>query len=78
MQNFLKTMTEWMLDQEEKMAKSCAVPLTEIDHQIEKIEKQKEKLQQQYDEAITTLNEFEARLQKIKNSEILRCQNKAI
>ena len=78
MQNFLKTMTEWMLDKEEEMAKSCAVPLTEIDHQIEKIEKQKEKLQQRYDEGMATLNEFEARLQKIKNSEILRCQNKAI
>ena len=78
MQNFLKTMTEWMLNKEEEMAKTCAVPLTEIDHQIEKIEKQKEALQQRYDEGMATLNEFETRLQKIKNTEILRCQNKVI
>jgi len=78
MQNFLKTMTEWMLSKEEEMAKSCAVPTTEIEHQIEKIEKQKEKLQQQYNEAISTLNEFEIRLQKIKNSELLRCLNRTL
>jgi len=78
MQNFFKTMTQWMLDKEEEMAKACAVPLTEIDQQIEKIETQKVKLQHRYDEGMATLNEFEARLQKIKNTEILRCQNKAI
>ena len=76
MQNFLKTITEWMLDKEESMAKSCAVPLSEIDYQIEKVEKQKEKLQRQFDEAMETLNGVESRLQKIKNSEILRCQTK--
>ena len=76
MQNFLKTITEWMLDKEENMAKSCAVPLSEIDYQIEKVKKQKEKLQHQFDEATSTLNEIESRLQKIKNSEILRCQTK--
>jgi len=77
MQSFLKKITEWVLDKEEAMAKSCAIPLEEIDYQLQKIQEQKEDLQKRYDESMQTLNEVEARLQKIKNSEILRCQTKA-
>jgi len=76
MQSFLKKITEWVLDKEEAMAKSCAIPLEEIEYQMQKIREQKEELQKRYDASMKTLNEVEERLQKIKNSEILRCQTK--
>ena len=76
MQSFLKKITEWVLDKEEAMAKSCEIPMEEIDYQLQKIQEQKESLQQRYDESMSTLNAVEARLQKIKNSEILRCQTR--
>ena len=76
MQNFLKKITEWMLDKEEEMAKSCAVPMKEIDYQLDKVAEQKAKVQKQYDDAMGTLTEVSKRLEKIKNTELLRCGTK--
>lgn len=76
MQNFIKSMTDWILDKEEAMAKSCAVPMEEIDAQLHQILKQKAKLQEKYNESMSNLNEVEAKLEKIKNIEQLRCQKK--
>ena len=76
MQNFLKKITEWMLDKEEEMAKSCAVPMKEIDYQLDKVAEQKAKVQKQYDDAMGTLTEVSKRLEKIKNTELLRCGKK--
>lgn len=70
------TITEWLLKKEEEMAKSCAVPMEEIEYQIAKVEAQKEKIQKEYDEAMAELNSVAERLEKIKNIETLRCQNK--
>jgi uncharacterized protein (DUF39 family) len=69
--------TEWLLEKEEEMAKSCAVPMKEIEYQLAKIAAEKEKIQKKYDEAMQELNLVEERLEKIKNIETLRCQEKS-
>jgi len=76
MQNFIKTMTDWILDKEEAMAKSCAIPMEEIDTQLHQVLKQKAKLQESYEESMANLNDVESKLEKIKNIELLRCQKK--
>ena len=76
MQNFIKKVTDWILDKEEAMAKSCAIPMEEIDAQLHQVLKQKAKLQEKYNESMANLNEVEAKLEKIKNIEQLRCQKK--
>jgi len=68
--------TEWLLEKEENMAKSCAVPMQEIEYQISKVKVQKEKIQKEYDDAMAELNHVEERLEKIKNIETLRCPAK--
>ena len=78
MKDFIKKITEWVLDKEELMAKSCAIPLDEVDRQLERIKEQKEKLQKDYDDSMAVFNEITERLEKIKNIEVLRCQNKGV
>ena len=76
MKDFVKKITEWVLDKEELMAKSCAIPLDEVDRQLKRIKDQKEKLQKDYDESMAVFNEITERLEKIKDIEVLRCQHK--
>jgi len=71
----VKKITDWLLEKEEEAAKSCAVPMQEIEFQIAKAEAEKEKLQKRYDEAISELDHVLERLHKIKSIETLRCQN---
>ncbi len=78
MKDFIKKITEWVLDKEELMAKSCAIPLDEVDRQLERIQEQKEKLQKDYDDSMAVFNEITKRLEKIKNIEVLRCQSKGV
>jgi hypothetical protein len=73
---FVHKITEWLLEKEEDMAKSCAIPMQEIEYQIAKVEAEKEKIQKKYDDAMKELNLVAERLEKIKNIETLRCQNK--
>ena len=72
----VQKITEWLLEKEEAAAKSCAVPMQEIDYQIAKVASQKEKIQKEYDEAMKELEHIAVRLEKIKNIETLRCQTK--
>jgi len=76
MNHFLKSIIDWMMDKEEAMAKECAIPMKEIEHQITKVQEEKEKVQVKYDEAMGELDDVLHRLEKIKNTEILRCQKK--
>jgi hypothetical protein len=73
---FISKVTEWLLEKEEEMARSCSVPMQEIEYQLAKIATEKEKIQKKYDEAMQELNLVEERLEKIKNIETLRCQKK--
>ncbi|WP_297430918.1 hypothetical protein [Sulfurimonas sp.] len=76
MNHFLKSIIDWMMDKEEAMAKQCAVPMKEIEYQIKKVQEEKTKVQAQYDDAMGELDDVLKRLDKIKNAEILRCENK--
>jgi len=76
MNHFLKSIIDWMLEKEEAMAKECAIPMKEIDSQIEKVQKEKVKVQAKYEDAMSELDEVLGRLEKIKNTEILRCELK--
>jgi len=73
MNHFLKSIIEWMLEKEEGMAKECAIPMKEIESQILKVQEEKEKVQEKYDDAMAELDNVLKRLEKIKNTEILRC-----
>jgi tRNA A-37 threonylcarbamoyl transferase component Bud32 len=75
--SFVHKLTEWLLEKEEEMAKSCAVPMEEIEYQLAKVKTQKEKIQKEYEEAMAELNHVQERLEKIKSIETLRCQNKS-
>ncbi|SFV62956.1 hypothetical protein MNB_SM-6-660 [hydrothermal vent metagenome] len=74
--SLVEKITDWLLEKEEEAAKSCAVPMQEIEYQIAKVEAEKEKVQKKYDEAMHELNHVLERLEKIKNIETLRCQTK--
>jgi len=71
--SLVKTITDWMLEKEAEMAKSCSIPMEEIDFQIDKVASEKKKLQTKYDEAMAELNDVSKKLEKIKNIELLRC-----
>ncbi|MDF1877912.1 hypothetical protein JHD47_08805 [Sulfurimonas sp. SAG-AH-194-L11] len=76
MHNFVKTITEWMLKKEEEMARECAIPMKEVNKQIDKVEEEKIKLTRKYNDSMALLNEVSEKLEKIKNIEILKCQKK--
>jgi len=71
--SLVKSIIDWMLEKESDMAKSCSVPMKEIQYQINKVETEKQKVQQKYDEAMQELNDVSQKLEKIKNTELLRC-----
>ena len=71
--DFLKKMTEWILNKEEEMAKNCAIPIDEIDKQIEKVEEKKRKLEAECRENIAELEKIVTKLKWIKSEE-LACQ----
>ena len=76
MNHFLKSIIDWMLEKEEDMAKECAVPMKEIESQIAKVQEEKLKAQKKCDEAMNELDDVLKRLEKIKSTEILRCELK--
>ena len=69
----MKSIIDWMLEKEEGMAKKCAIPMKELDAQIAKVQEEKVKIQEKYDDAINELDDVLKRLEKMKNTEILRC-----
>jgi len=71
--SLVKNIVDWMLEKEADMAKSCSIPMEEIEYQLDKIAVEKEKVQKKYDEAMDELNDVSQKLEKIKNTEILRC-----
>ncbi len=71
--DFLKKMTEWILQREEEMAKNCAIPIDQIDKQIEKVEEKKRKLEAECRENIAELEKIVTKLKWIKSEE-LACQ----
>ena len=70
MVDFLKKMTEWILNKEEEMAKNCAISLDELDRQIEKVEEKREKLEAECRENLAELERIVTKLKWIKSEEI--------
>ena len=72
---FVKKMTEWMLEKEAELAKKCAIDPKVIDQQIEKIEAKKEDLKRQCRENEEELEHILTRLKWLK-AEALKCEVK--
>jgi len=72
--SLVKSIIDWMLEKESDMAKSCSIPIKEIEYQINKVETEKQTIQKKYDEAMQELNDISQKLEKIKNIELLRCE----
>ena len=73
MVDFLKRMTEWILNREEEMAKNCALSVEEIDRQIEKVDEKKKKLEADCRDNIAELEKIITKLKWIRSEE-LACQ----
>ena len=73
MVEFVKKMTEWILNKEEDLAKKCAIPLEEIDQQIDKVEEKKKKLEAECRDNIAELEKIVTKLKWIRSEE-LACQ----
>jgi len=76
MVEFMKKLTDWMLEKEEDAAKQCAIPTAEIQKQIDMVEKKRKKLTDQYQDAIKELDHVVEKLQKMQRDEALRCNTK--
>ena len=76
MVEFMKKLTDWMLEKEEDAAKQCAIPTGEIQKQIDMVEKKRKKLTDQYQDAIKELDHVTDKLQKMMRDEKLRCDTK--
>jgi len=74
MNHFLKSVIDWMMEKEEEMAKECAIPLEEVERQIQKVQEQKESLELEHKQKISELDDILKRLEKIKSTELLRCK----
>ncbi|WP_456430844.1 hypothetical protein [Nitratifractor sp.] len=71
--DFVRKMTDWILDREEKMAQKCAVPLEEIDAQIARVTAKKKEFEER---CKVDRDELERILTKLKwiRAETLKCQ----
>jgi len=76
MVEFMKKVTDWMLEKEEEAAKQCAIPTEEIQKQIDMVEKKRKKLTEQYQDAIKELDHVTEKLQQMIRDEELRCKTK--
>jgi peptidoglycan hydrolase CwlO-like protein len=76
LKEFIKKMSEWVLEKEEEAAKECKIKVEDIDKQIEIITQKRDELKKRCEEQINELEDFIKRLEKIKNIEVLKCQNK--
>jgi len=74
MLEFIKKMTEWVLQKEEEAAKNCKLPIEDIDKQIEIVREKKAKLEEECKKNIEELDRILGRLQSIKNIELIRCK----
>ena len=72
----VEKITNWLLEKEEELARECAVPKEEVEYQIAKVELEKRKLKEEYEEKMKQLDEILSRLKKIEALETLKCQDK--
>jgi len=70
---FLKKITEWALEKEEEAAKECAIPLEEIEKQLNILKEKREELKKKCEEELNEIESLIQRVEKIKNIELLKC-----
>ena len=71
--DFVRKMTDWILDREEKLAEKCALSVEEIDAQIARVTAKKKELEERCQ---TDRAELERILTKLKwiRAETVKCQ----
>lgn len=74
--SLVKKITDWMLEKEEAMAKKGSIPMEELEHQIAKVEEEKQKIQAKFDEAMQELNHVSTKLEEFKKIELDRYTEK--
>ncbi len=70
---FIKKMTDWILEKEDKLAKSCAIDPQIVEEQIQKIADKKEELHRKCKENEEELERVLDRLKRLK-IEAERCR----
>ncbi|WP_456391869.1 hypothetical protein [Nitratifractor sp.] len=73
MMDFLKRVTEWMLEREAELAKKCAIDIADVEKQIAKVEEKKAALEKECRENQAELEKILTRLKWIKAEE-LKCR----
>ena len=73
--NFLKRMTDWVIDKEEELAKNCKIRPEDIQKELDKLKEKKEAYQKEYEEVMAEFSRVEERLQKVLN-EAKKCDLK--
>jgi chromosome condensin MukBEF ATPase and DNA-binding subunit MukB len=74
--DIIKKITEWALEKEEEAAKNCAIPLEEIDRQLQILEEKRDELKKKCEEELNELENLIERIKKIKSTELLKCNAK--
>ena len=69
MQEFLKKMTEWVLNKEEEAARSCKIDMSDLQRQIDYVTKKRDGLKLECEENLKELEHILERLEKIKAAE---------
>ncbi|BDY11727.1 restriction endonuclease subunit S domain-containing protein [Hydrogenimonas cancrithermarum] len=69
MKEFLKKMTEWVLDKEEEAAKHCKIDLDDLQRQIDFIVRKRDDLKRECEENLQELEHILKRLETIKARE---------
>ncbi len=70
MVEFLKKVTEWVLDKEEQAAQNCKIDLEDLEKQISVVKEKREKLKKECEENLKELDHILERLDKIKEKEL--------
>ena len=73
MLDFIKKMTEWILQKEEEAAKNCKIPIEQIEKQIEIVKEKRAKLEEECQKNLAELDRILGRLESIKNIETIKC-----
>jgi hypothetical protein len=76
MLEFLKKITEWVLEKEEEAAKDCRIPIEEIEKQIAVVKEKRARLEEECQKNIAELDKILGRLETIKNIETIKCAKK--
>ncbi|NPA03713.1 MAG: hypothetical protein GXO61_02520 [Epsilonproteobacteria bacterium] len=75
MLEFIRKLTQWVLEKEEEAAKNCKLPLEDIEKQIKIVKEKKAKLEEECNKNLEELNKILGRLESMKNIELIRCKN---